>query len=97
MILCGDWNCDLGRRSAQVRQFNDFIENNSLFLSWDSVNAKQDTTCNYIELNQSSCLDHFALSEGMFNAVLKSSVVHRGCNMSKHSVVLCTFCVSNFK
>ena len=97
MILCGDWNCDLGRRSAQVRQFNDFIENNSLFLSWDSVNAKQDTTYNYIELNQSSCLDHFAVSEGMFNAISKYSVVHSGSNMSKHSVVLCTFCVSDFK
>ena len=91
VVLCGDWNCEFKRRSAQVRQLSEFIETNSLFVCWDNVHAKKDNTYNYIELNQSSCLDHFMLSEGVFNVMTACSVIHNGCNLSKHSVVLCVF------
>lgn len=48
VCLCGDWNCDLDRRTAHCNYLRNFAERNKLSFGWTHQKAEQDNTyCNY--------------------------------------------------
>ena len=56
LLLCGDWNTDTARNTAQVACFNEFIERNNLYVCWDNSNASRQSTYANYALMQFSCI-----------------------------------------
>ena len=91
VCIGGDWNTDLSRNSAQTQCFNSFIERSRLKLCWEhSLADKQDTY--YSEMSDAtSCVDHFLLSENLFNGINRCYVDDNPLNPSDHREVVINF------
>ena len=84
VCLEGDWNTDTSRNTAQTVCFNNFIETHSLKLSWNHISAKASAT--YVsDINDSSSLiDHFLVSNNVFDKITECFVNTCPLNPSDH-------------
>ena len=91
VCLGGDWNTDLSRNSAQTQCFNDFIERCNLNLCWEhSLADKQDTYFSEMS-DATSCVDHFLLSDNIFQGINSCYVDDNPLNPSDHREVVINF------
>ena len=83
-IICGDWNTDPARHNAQTNAFLEFLTRNNLNLCWNSPNAMSGGT--YIDNihGTASCLDHFVLTESVFESMHKCEIIECPTNPSDH-------------
>ncbi len=88
VILCGDWNCDFSRNTAQVKYLLDFIERQKLHTAWSNINAVPDFTYINDSLDNRSCIDHCIVSENVYNTIDKMYVSPNGINLSKHAPIV---------
>ena len=91
VIVCGDWNTDPDRQTAQTRSFKDFLERNHLKLCWEHQNSSQDQTYVNYALSQFSCIDHFAISSGFFEKITSCGVNSNPLNPSDHKDIAIKF------
>ena len=94
-IICGDFNTDFRRHNLQSRTLVDFNERNDLCVGWNSERALFSETYANIHLMHSSCIDHFIMSEGIFETVLDHRVVDDPLNWSSHNALMITFALTN--
>ena len=91
VCLGGDWNTDLSRNSAQTQCFNEFIERSRFKLCWEHNLADKQNTY-YSEMSDAtSCVDHFLLSENLFNGINCCYVDDNPLNPSDHREVVINF------
>ena len=72
-ILCGDWNTDLPRNTAQINYITYFIEHNNLSICWDIENAVQGDVYAHYSLNNFSYIDYY-LSLNLFRDMHRCDV-----------------------
>lgn len=86
-IGAGDYNTSFSRHTGQTYCLNDFMSRNELSVSWDHPSAiKGDTYCN-LALNHFSCIDHFIVSQNVFDCILSHHVICQVENPSTHNIV----------
>ena len=86
-ICCGDLNTSFERDNAQSRHLFDFISRNDLLLSWDHVLSETDFTYVNHSLSHKSCIDHFILSNNVYDHIVDNSVIFNSLNLSNHNIV----------
>ena len=91
VLLCGDWNTDTNRSTAQTGAFNDFIVRNELNMCWDNQHATQIDTYANFSLNHFSCIDHFLMSSRLFNEITCCQVDTSPLNPSDHRNIYIKF------
>ena len=90
-IGAGDYNTFFSRINAQTQCVCDFMDRNKLAVTWDHTIAnKEDTYCNFA-LNQFSCIDHFIVSDNVFNSLCSHDVLRDVINPSSHSLISLSF------
>ncbi len=90
VILCGDWNCDFSRNTAQVKYLLDFIEIQKLHIAWSNINDVPDFTYINDSIDHRSYIDHCIVSENVYNTIDKMYVSPNGINLSKHALIVMT-------
>ena len=70
---------------------SEFIKRNKLQLNWDIKNTKQDNTYVNYNLDQFSCIDHFLISQYLFDLSIDSCTIHELNNMSNHVPLVVNF------
>ena len=89
-LICGDWNTDPGRRNDPTHAFNEFIVRNNLHLCWNHPRSQHGDTYVNHSLNHNSCIDHFILSEAVFQSVQECIIYDSPLNPSDRcNVGLC--------
>ena len=73
-LICGDLNTDLSRSNLQTRTLLEFVQRNDLHAAWHSPNAAPDDTYVNVHLNNSSRIDHFVVTERVFDAIVSHHV-----------------------
>ena len=91
VIVCGDWNTDPDRQTAQTRSFKDFLERNHLKLCWEHQNSSQDQTYVNYALSQLSRIDHFAILCGFLEKIMSCGVNSNPLNPSDHRDIAIRF------
>ena len=86
-LICGDWNTDPSRRSAQLDIFHDFRLNTVLELCWDHPLSKRGSTYDNHELNHRPCIDHFVMSPMIFQRTKECCVIENPLNPSDHNLI----------
>ena len=92
-IGAGDYNTSftISRTNAQTQCLCDFMDRNKLAVTWDHTIAnKEDTYCNFA-LNHFSCIDHFIVSDNVFNSLCSHDVLRDVINPSSHSLLSLSF------
>ena len=90
-IGAGDYNTSFSRTNAQTQYLRDFIDRNKLAVTWDHTIAnKEDTYCNFA-LNHFSCIDHFIVSDNVFNSLCSHDVLRDVINPPRHSAMSLSF------
>ena len=87
VLLCGDLNTDFSRSNLQTKTLLELVQRNDLRIAWHSQNALCDDTYVNVNLNHKSCIDHFLLSERMFQAIDSLLVRPDPLNVSSHSSI----------
>ena len=96
ILLAGDLNCHFSRYNRFTTTVQEFMEEINLTLLWLNPDAnpkhKIDTVdFTYCSVNNGvvsySTIDHFAMSQQLFNAVAEAGVLHSGDNMSNHAAI----------
>ena len=64
-----------------------FVSRNNLKIVWDSPKATVDWTYTNHALNHRSVIDHFIVSDKMYECVTNSCVLYDATNPSNHNVV----------
>ena len=84
VLLCGDWNTDPTRSTAQTSYFHEFVERNHLHICWDHQNASVQPTYANDALHHYSCIDHFVMSSNLYNTMVACDVNSCPLNPSDH-------------
>jgi len=97
VIIGGDMNTDLSRiNSAQTNSLKHICETEGL----KCINQHPSCQIGYTYESKSnghkSCLDHFIITDNMFDSVNSCTVSHDFDNLSDHSVVSMSLCVDTF-
>ena len=88
LIIGGDLNTDLVRsRSLHTKALNDFLDKECLKPVIRHSSNKVDYTYESKVSGERSTLDHFLISENLFDLVAHYTVKHDGDNLSDHSPV----------
>lgn len=86
VIIGGDFNTDLGRVQSQHRlALLDFMREENLLFGVHHDVSQVDFTYESKSNGCKSLIDHFLLSENMFNCIDSYEVLHQGHNLSDHS------------
>ena len=86
-IICGDWNRNTARQTAQGRLFRDFLIINAAKLCWKHEGAIiNDTYVNHA-LGHYSCIDHIVMSLNVFTEVKLCDIIRCSTNPSSHYLV----------
>jgi exonuclease III len=86
IIIGGDLNTDFSRLdSAHTRAFLNFLEDENLICGFTHDSRDVDHTYESKATGGRSLIDHFIVSESVFNKIEKYSVLHKGYNTSDHS------------
>jgi hypothetical protein len=88
IIVCGDFNTSFARTNAQTACLTDFIVRNKLRVAWESDCADKDYTYTNLSLNHNSCIDHFVVSDNIFQVINNNNVIYDVDNVSNHNIVL---------
>ena len=95
VILCGNYNTSLERKTGQVDCLNDFISRNSFKVAWENTNSKKDFTYTNVSLGHKSCIDHILVDNCIFNRIIDNYVIYDGVNPSNHNVLYLS--IKNFR
>ena len=90
-LIGGDFNTSFQRNNAQSKCLSEFIKRNKLQLNWDIKNTKQDNTYVNYNLDQFSCIDHFLISQYLFDLSIDSCTIHELKNISNHVPLVVNF------
>ena len=87
IIIIGDWNTDFKRLFAQTSEQESFISRNNLLVTWakNKTGFRENTYLNF-SLSQFSCIDHFCVSNNIFDLLTTHSVRNDSINPSNHSL-----------
>ena len=82
VIIGGDFNCDITRNSPQTQLLNTFMTSVNLL----NANRNYDIDYTYLNNHTGSCsvIDHFYVSENIYDCISELNVIHRGDNLSDH-------------
>ena len=86
-ICWGDYNTSFEIDNAQSRHLSDYISRNDLSLSWDHVLSEKDFTYVNHSLSHKLCIDHFILSNNVYDYIVDNSVIFDSRNLSNHNIV----------
>ena len=86
-ICCGDLNTSFERDNAQSRHLSEFNSRNYLLLSWDHVLSEKDFTYVNHSLSHKSCIDHFILSNNVYDHIVDNSVIFDSLDLSNHNII----------
>jgi exonuclease III len=88
VIIGGDMNVDLRRtRSANLRALENLCFNQSLLFCQSFDQCHVDFTYENEATGARSIIDHFCVSENIFNSIVHYLAVHEGDNLSDHAPV----------
>ncbi len=85
IALGGDLNSDFSRHSGFVNNINMFINNHDLQSLWNMFNV--DYTYRHTNAVSTSTIDHFIVSNRVFNQCCSGGVTHSVDSTSNHSVI----------
>lgn len=94
--MTGDLNTHFARNNCFTNLVSDCLENLGLVALWENPDNNPDHMIHAIDytfLNasnavvSSSVIDHFCVSENVFNLVKEAGVIHDGENLSHHSAI----------
>ena len=92
-IVCGDYDTSFSRANAQTACLSAFITRNNLHNSWIHPNSVGDFTYTNFSLNHMSCIDHFIVTENVFDSIVSNNIIADQIIPSNHnSVVLSVNC-----
>lgn len=88
IIIGGDFNTDLSRaRSLNTDALLAFIENEGLKAGLRYSLSRVDYTFESKANGERSLIDHFVMSDNVFESMNMYKVIHEGDNLSDHSVL----------
>lgn len=88
VILGGDFNTDLSRVGSQhTRMLNHFLQSENLMAALTNRINTVDYTYENITTGSRSLIDHFMVSENLFDLLSTYGVEHKGYNPSDHSTL----------
>ncbi len=85
IVLGGDLNSDFSRHSGIVNNINIFMNNHDLQSLWNIFNV--DYTYRHTDGVSTSTIDHFIVSNSVFNKCCSGGVTHSVHNTSNHSAI----------
>ena len=91
VLLCGNWNTDINRSTARSNCFENFIERNQLRICWDHMTATSQNTYANFALDHFSRVDHFVMSNNMFECLKSCSVNTSPLHPSDHRDIFVDF------
>ena len=95
-ICCCDFDTSFERNNAQSCYLTDFIESNSLCISWDHVSALKDYSYVNHSLQHKSCIDHFIVTKNIFDSIIGNMVLFETTTPSNHNDIQLTItCFDN--
>ncbi len=89
--ICGDFNASFEQNNAQMKQLKELIEHAYLIAARVNNNTVRDYTYINHDLNHRSCIDHFIVSQNVFDVMSSSFVNHSSINLSYHGLVDMSF------
>ena len=93
-IIGSDLNTDLSRvNSMHCMAIGEFVENNDLVLCYNTNLSTVDYTFESKINGSMSCVDHVIISHNILDTLMSYDVLHSGCNLSDHSVILAKFAI----
>jgi len=88
IIIGGDFNTDLSRvKSSHTKSFIDSCSREGMKHILKHPKCNIDYTYMSMSNHHKSCIDHFIMSDNLFESVEHCSVLHDGDNLSDHDVV----------
>ena len=96
VLMVGDLNCHFARQNRFTNTIYDCLDSLSLIPIWENIDNDPDHlihSVDYTYLNlangviSTSILDHFCVSQSIFNAIKEAGVTHSSENLSNHSAV----------
>ena len=63
----------------------------------EQSSLKKKFTYTYLALNHFTCIDHFIITQNIFDCIIENAVVYDAQNLSSHNIVYFCIGVSNFK
>ncbi len=95
IILGGDFNTDLTRIQSPHTQYLNYIcERENIIPAQNHSICDIDYTYESMSNNVRSCIDHFLVSESLFNCIESYCVMHDGDNLSDHDVISIQLAIS---
>lgn len=83
VIIGGDFNVDFYRHRSHTDLLTNFCERMTMTPSVRHTNYRVDYTYHF-NMNRFNTLDHFIVSECLFNSICLVDVIHDGVNLSDH-------------
>ena len=95
IIIGGDLNFDISRRSRFVALIRDYLLDKHLFSVWSQF-ACDFTYCQHSVRNGNnimsvSCIDHFLVTNNLWPDISHAQVLHLGENLSNHEPIFISF------
>ena len=96
VLLAGDLNCHFQRQSRFCNMVKDSLTDLGLTIVWQNpdmnpqhcIQCVDYTHCSVVKgVASYSTIDHFGVSQGLFNAISEAGVIHSGENTSNHSAI----------
>ena len=91
VIVGGDMNIDVSRKTGNVQYFKDFVSECMLNFTWDFDSAEPYHTYESYDGASVSVIDHVLVTDGIFNSVCKTFVDASPSNVSNHFPVIVEF------
>ena len=83
-IICGDFNTSFQRNNFHTLTLGNFMQYHNLRSVWEHTSTVPSNTYVNHELNHESCIDHFLVTNNIFNCVINSFVQLSSLNPSHH-------------
>ena len=87
ILIGGDFNTDLTRKTAHTRYLCNFISTNGYISSWDHDNARPEPTYESYDGRSTSLIDNFLCTDNVFNYILSVNVIDNVHNRSNHKPI----------
>ena len=79
------------RNNAETTCLSNFTDWNHFVLSWDHPLSRKDNTYSNLSLNHFSCIDHFIVTNNIFDCITANMVISEVTNPSNHDAMLVAF------
>ena len=87
ILIGGDFNTDLTRKTAHTKYLCNFISTNGYISSWDHDNARPEPTYESYDGRSTSLIDNFLCTDNVFNYILSVNVIDNVHNRSNHKPI----------